>query len=176
MKSNIKDAALRLYSVSQFPTIWKDEEGRTIHGYQNRTDLHYTDGWRDYLAPVYDPATHRIGELVYDKEKDVVTREVIKLTAEELEQNRKAQIPYSITPTQGRVLLAQMPGSVEGDSLLHDVLARLPDSKTEPIAIYWEYAMSWDRDSQFVAQMAAALGMTETDVDEFFIAASQISD
>lgn len=172
MKSNITETPLKTYP--SIPKYWKSRLN-TVNYDTLPPAEHYKDGWRDYLAPVYDPATHRIGELIYDKEKEVVTREVVKLTAEELEQIRKAQIPASITPTQGRVLLAQMPGSKEGESLLHDVLALIPEDKTDPVFIYFEYAISWDRESQFVGQLAAALGLTDDAVDALFVAASQIS-
>lgn len=148
----------------------------TVNYHKLAAEEHYKDGWRDVVVPDFDPDTQHLGPLVYDKEKDIVTFEVVDKTAEELEQIRKSKIPYSITPTQGRVLLSQMPGSVEGESLLHDVLRLLPDSKTEPIQIYWEYALTWDLDSQFVTQMAAALRMSDEDVDNFFIQAAQILD
>lgn len=148
----------------------------TVNYHKLPDEEHYKDGWRDVLIPEFESETQHLGALVYDEGKDVVTYEVVDKTAEELEQIRKSKIPYSINPTQGRILLSQMPGSVEGESLLHDVLRLLPDSKTEPIQIYWEYALTWDRDSQFVAQMGAALRMSEEDVDNFFIQAAQILD
>jgi hypothetical protein len=162
MKSNIHSLTLR-----SIPSTWTDSEGRTIHGYQNRTDLHYADGWRDYVAPVYDSATHKLSELIYDEEKDVVTRKVVKKTAEELEAERQAMIPFTITPTQGRIRLKQM-------NLLEQVVLLVKNSADEELQIYWEYALSWDRDNTFVRQMAFELGMTEDDLDNFYLTESLI--
>lgn len=173
MKSNILENQLRLYGP--IPKWWSARP-KTMAYHTLPSEEHYKDGWREYETPKHDSVTHKLGELVYDKEMDLVTNEVIKLTNEELEYRRKAQVPYSVTPTQGRILLSQIPGSIEGESLLNDVLRLMPESKTEPIHIYWEYALTWDRDSQFVSQMGGALGMTEADIDEFFMQASLIND
>lgn len=84
MKSNINESPLKTYSTSKFPTIWTDSEGRTIHGYQNRVDLHHADGWRDYVAPTYNAATHKLGDLYYDTQSDTVSHAVVPLSEQEL--------------------------------------------------------------------------------------------
>ena len=164
MKSNIHHTPLRLSSI---PTIGTDSEGRTIHGYQNRIDLHYVDGWREYVEPNYDSFTQRLGELIYDEAQDIVTRVLINKTPEELEAERRAMIPFTITPTQGRIRLKQM-------NLLEQVVLLVENSADEELQIYWEYALSWDRDNTFVRQMALELGMSEDDLDNFYLTASQL--
>ena len=164
MKSNIHHTPLRLTSI---PSISTDSEGRTIHGYQNRTDLHYVDGWRDYVEPGFDGLTQRLGDLVYDEAKDIVTRVVIDKTAEELEAERRAMVPFSITPTQGRIALKLM-------GLLDNVNTMIENSEDAALKIYWEYSLSWDRQNSYISSMANLLGMTEQDLDNFFIEASQI--
>ena len=59
-------------------------------GYQNRTDLHYADGWRDEIIPEYDPLTQELSEKYYDVENDVVTYTVIDkvIDLDELLQRR----------------------------------------------------------------------------------------
>lgn len=84
MKSNINETPLRTYTDTQFPTVWTDENGIKIHGYQNRTDLHYGHGFREYVAPVIDSSTHKVGALYFDTPNDVVKSHVIALTEEEL--------------------------------------------------------------------------------------------
>jgi len=90
MKSNINNSPLRTYTDSQFPTVWTDEKGITIHGYQNRTDLHYGHGWREYVAPVIDPVTYKQGGLYFDQPNDVVTNYVLEKTQEEKDQYQQA--------------------------------------------------------------------------------------
>ena len=76
-------------------------------------------------------------------------------------------IPFSITPAQGRLMLLQM-------GLLSTVKASIEYSSNEALIIFWEYALSWDRDNIHIAAMAAMLEMTEDQTDDFFIQASKI--
>lgn len=164
MKSNIHHTPIRLSSI---PSISTDSEGRTIHGYQNRPDLHYTDGWRDYVAPTYDPTTHKTGGLIYDEQNDVVTSQVIAKTSEELEADRLAQITSEIKPSQGKIQLHRM-GYLEA---VDQMIQNSPDVE---LRLFWEYALTWELNNSYVQSMAASLGMNTEDVQEFFMQASQI--
>lgn len=53
-----------------------------VGGYQNRTDLHLTDGWKEVVNPTYDAANQKLGGLIEDG--DTFTYEVIDLTPEEI--------------------------------------------------------------------------------------------
>jgi hypothetical protein len=76
-------------------------------------------------------------------------------------------IPFSITPAQGRMMLLQM-------GLLAAVKEAVENSTNEALIIFWEYALSWDRDNIHIAAMAVMLGMTEEQTDQFFIQAKKI--
>jgi hypothetical protein len=78
-----------------------------------------------------------------------------------------SQIPFSITPAQGRMMLLQM-------GLLSTVKASIEYSNNESLLIFWEYALSWDRDNIHIAAMAGMLEMTEDQTDDFFIQAKKI--
>jgi|GEM_PF-1496113 len=78
-----------------------------------------------------------------------------------------SHIPFSITPTQGRMMLLQM-------GLLSTVKASIEYSSNETLIIFWEYALSWDRDNIHIAAMAAMLEMSEDQTDDFFIDAKKI--
>jgi hypothetical protein len=78
-----------------------------------------------------------------------------------------SQIPFSITPAQGRMMLLQM-------GLLSTVKASIEYSNNESLTIFWEYALSWDRDNIHIAAMAGMLEMTEDETDNFFIDAKKI--
>lgn len=75
-------------------------------------------------------------------------------------------IPASITPRQCRLLLLQQ-------GLLADVEAMIAQS-TEDVRITWEYALEFRRDDPLLNQLAANLGLTEAQIDEFFLAASAL--
>jgi hypothetical protein len=76
-------------------------------------------------------------------------------------------IPFSITPTQGRMMLLQM-------GLLAAVKEAVENSTDDALAIFWEYSLSWDRGNVHIAVMAGMLGMTEDQTDTFFIEAKKI--
>jgi hypothetical protein len=76
-------------------------------------------------------------------------------------------IPFSITPTQGRMMLLQM-------GLLAAVKEAVENSTDDALAVFWEYSLSWDRDNIHIAVMAGMLGMTEDQTDTFFIEAKKI--
>ena len=76
-------------------------------------------------------------------------------------------VPFSITPAQGRMMLLQM-------GLLAAVKEAVEYSGDEALTIFWEYALSWERDNIHIAAMAGMLEMTEDQTDEFFIDAAKI--
>ena len=78
-----------------------------------------------------------------------------------------SSIPFSITPAQGRMMLLQL-------GLLTRVKEAVKNSTNEALIIFWEYALSWDRDNVHIAAMAGMLGMSEDQTDDFFIDAKKI--
>jgi hypothetical protein len=78
-----------------------------------------------------------------------------------------SDVPFSITPAQGRMMLLQL-------GLLTTVKEAVENSTNEALIIFWEYALSWDRDNIHIAAMAGMLGMTEEQTDDFFIEAKKI--
>ncbi len=50
------------------------------------------DGWRQVVQPEFNPDTQRLGALVYDKTNDVVTREVISKTQEEIDIDNQVRL------------------------------------------------------------------------------------
>ena len=80
-------------SEGSIPSKFTRENGESFWGgYQNRTDLHYEDGWRDEIMPEVDQF-HQLGERYYDDENDVVTYTVIEKVIDlaELLQRRLAR-------------------------------------------------------------------------------------
>lgn len=76
-------------------------------------------------------------------------------------------VPQSVTRFQGKAaLLAQ--------GLLDDVEAAVAASNDAYLQLAWADAISFERQSQMVASVASALGLTQAQVDDLFIAASQV--
>lgn len=75
-------------------------------------------------------------------------------------------VPASITPRQCRLILEQQKllPTVEG------IIAGMD----EPTRITWEYALEFRRDDPLLNQLAVNLKLTPEQIDQFFIAASQL--
>ncbi|MEL7966394.1 hypothetical protein AAG587_08455 [Vreelandella neptunia] len=96
--------------------------------------------------------------------------EVRKFTPEEIEQQRLASIPGSISPRQARLallhanLLSQVDPAIES----------LESPAKEQAQIEWEYATSIERESEWINQLGSALGLDSAGIDELFVAAAGI--
>ena len=59
---------------SGIPTNFTRENGEGFWGgYENRTDLHFEDGWRNEVVPEFDPVTEQLGSAFYSEDLDAVT-------------------------------------------------------------------------------------------------------
>jgi len=79
-------------------------------------------------------------------------------------------IPSVVTMRQARLALlgAGLLGSVA------DAIAALPSPQKEAATIEWEYSQEVHRNRAFVTTLAAALGLTDEQMDELFLAASKL--
>ena len=78
-----------------------------------------------------------------------------------------SEIPLSITPAQGRMMLLKM-------GLLSQVKLNIKNSTDEALSIFWEYSTQWDRDNIHIQTMAGLLGMNDEQTDTFFTEAAKI--
>lgn len=76
-------------------------------------------------------------------------------------------VPEEVSPYQARVALLQA-------GLLSQVDTIVNASGNDALKIAWEYANAFYRHSAFISSLAPALGLTEEQVDQLFIAASQV--
>jgi hypothetical protein len=77
------------------------------------------------------------------------------------------EVPLSITPAQGRMMLLQM-------GLLASVKKAVENSTDEALSIFWEYSTQWDRDNMHIQTMAGVLDVSQDQTDTFFIEANKI--
>lgn len=116
--------------------------------------------------PEYDRATHRIGNVTYAVGDNEVVKsyEVIALTPEEI---RERDVPKQITPRQIRQQL-----TVIG---LRQTVEDLISSSTDyNLKDWWEYSQDFQRSHPILQEVGIKLGMSESDMDTFFIEASKI--
>lgn len=66
---------------SGIPSTFERENGQAFWGgYENMTDIHYEDGWRDEFIPEYNLILEQLGQPYYDPATDLVTYEVLERT------------------------------------------------------------------------------------------------
>ena len=79
-------------------------------------------------------------------------------------------VPQSVTMRQARLALhaAGLLTSVDA------AIAAMDEPDKTAASITWEFAQTVDRGFGMVPQLAAALGMSDTQIDDLFIAAAQL--
>ena len=87
-----------------------------------------------------------------------------KITIEAAQE--AALVPQSVTPRQVRLLLLQQ-------GLLANVEAIIAQ-QGEATKITWQYASTFNRDDPLLNQLAVTLGLSEQQVDQFFVAAAAL--
>ena len=108
-----------------------------------------------------------VSELDLDNKTILVSLSVLDKTAEELEEDRKASIPSVITKHQAMVALRKAGKKQQ----IRDFLKA---DGNEDANDAFDYKTHFNRGSEFISALAPALGMTDLDVDNLFLAASLI--
>ena len=105
----------------------------------------------------------------------IIDEDMIDLTEEEKLELPKRDIPkISLRQCRELLILTNRFDDVE------NILASLPESTDEEKATkriltnYWEYSTEFERGHKSLGLITGALGMTEDEVDDFFIAASNL--
>jgi len=145
---------------TSFPASGPDEDFLTQNGYAKVS-----------VFREHDRATHKLvpSEPVYEA-PFVYTVSVVAKTAEDLEAERRAGIPQSITPRQARLALL-------AEDLLDAVesaFAKLPEQQRKAAQIEWQHASAIERNSPLVSQFGPLLGLTEAQIDELFVSGAQL--
>ena len=111
------------------------------------------------------------GDWVYGR-FSIIDEDMIDLTEEEKFELPKRDIPkISLRQCRELLILTNRFDDVE------NILASLPESTDEEKATkriltnYWEYSTEFERDHKYMSLITSALGMTEDEVDDFFITA-----
>lgn len=90
--------------------------------------------------------------------------------AADTEAKRIASVPQSVTMRQARLAL-HAAGLLAG---VDAAIASMQEPAKTAAAIEWEYASEVERNAGLVPAMAAALGMSEADIDDLFITAATL--
>lgn len=122
------------------------------------------------------PTERPTGDVVTEGKPELVegvwrqTWEVRSYTADEIEQQRLASIPQSISPRQARLALLQAGLLSQVDTAINS----LESPAKETAQIEWEYATSIERSSEWINQLGGALGLDANGIDDLFKTASTL--
>lgn len=166
MKANIENIQ-KIYS--EIPRTW-EFEGVTYQGYRHFEHLHFEHGWRDVAVPKFNSETHKLSN-EYILINDIVTKEVIDLTPEEIAEANRAKVPESISQMKLRKQLILSGISIASIDAL---IQYLPKPNRDLIYIMWEYAVVFDRSNPELIGLAQMLGLTSEQLDEIFINGNQL--
>jgi hypothetical protein len=91
---------------------------------------------------------------------------------EQIAEMEKEPVPQQITRAQGKVVLLQMGVWPQVVGFVNSIEDPMQKAIAE-VAVY--ETLHWQRDSQFLNTAAAALGITDEQMDELFIQANKIT-
>jgi hypothetical protein len=95
----------------------------------------------------------------------------LKTAEDKLADAHRARVPHSITRAQaiGALILAGLDEAVE------PAIQAIPDPVQRKLALNdWHNRLHFERDNSTLAAMAAALGLSDAQLDELFIKAAQL--
>lgn len=79
-------------------------------------------------------------------------------------------VPQRVSMRQARLALL----AINKLSAVTAIISALPANQKQAAEITWEYSQEVQRYNGLVSQLAPAMGMTELDIDNLFIAASKL--
>ena len=171
MKANILNIQK---TYSEIPGTW-EFEGVTYQGYEHFTDLHFAHGWRDVVIPTITETQKLSNDFILVD--DIVTKEVVELTAEELQAIEYAKIPSSVSNIQIRKALIKfgiMPSSIT--AMLYALPKKTQEEKIkkELLITMWEYEDKMFRNSPDIISIGANLGIDSEKLNKLFTLANTL--
>ena len=123
-------------------------------------------------VPEYNPDTHKLTGPTLSFDGTTITRAytAVELTQEELTAKKKARVPAKVSMRKARLAMLQA-GILDQVQTAIDAMEGT-DGKVAQIE--WEYADGLSRNHATVEALALALGLTEDQIDDLFIAAGEI--
>ena len=166
MKANISNIQK---TYSEIPRTW-EFEGVTYQGYEHFTDLHFAHGWRDVVIPTITEAQKLSNDFILVG--DIVTKEVVELTADELQAIEDAKIPIQVKNMKFRLALIKsgiMPSSID------TAINQMPEgAMKENIFTLWNFADYLERIDASLNYMAGQFNISQEQLDNLFILANTL--
>jgi len=144
------------------PRSWENTSGLRMASAESLREK----GWLPVIEsrPEYDPATHYLSGPTGVSVGDNVALDAESVTATWTAVETPVSVPEQVTPLQARRALRA--------AGLFDAVAGWVAQQDADTQDAWEYATVIERDNALLAGAAAALGMTEEQIDQLFILAA----
>jgi hypothetical protein len=160
MKANIVDLSKHYSSI---PQTWG-----AIFNYHLDIESHFSDGWREVVTPDFNPDTQKLSDN-WELVDDIVTKQVIDLTDEEIEAIENAKIPTKLKNFQireGLIEMGIMPSEIDAE------IEKLPSPHKDIVSQMWNFRDEISRNNPDVIQIASTLNI---DLKQLFTIGSQIN-
>ncbi len=151
--------------LSQPPATW--------NGSMNYRDASperlYADGWREVVTPEYNTDTQKLSD-EWELINDIVTKQVIDLTPEQIAEIEDAKIPIRAKKWQVREALIQLYGG-NIIATIDTAIKQMPDPPKTLILQMWEHREELSRTNENVIMLGQALNI---DINEVWKLANTI--
>lgn len=159
MKTNINNIN---NTMKDIPNSFVNE-GISYFNYDKLTELHHTHWWRDVVIwELWN--NQKYGDCII--EWDIVTRQIIDLTEDEIEEIRTQSIPQELSRQKLKLALAHS-GVVLSN--IDVMISQLPEPNKTFISILWNDSANFERQNDTLIQFAQQLWMDEQQLDQIFL-------
>jgi len=135
------------------------------------TDLGFDPVFQTPSPSVPDDLYTQVTGVEQDSKGNWVDKwEIFPKSMEQIEAERKAKVPHSVTMRQARLALHSKGKLAEVETKI-DTLAEPMKSQAK---ITWEYSQVVEREQPFVKLLSGMLGLTEPQTDELFTEAAKL--
>ena len=181
MKANILNIQK---TYSEIPGTW-EFEGVTYQGYEHFTDLHFAHGWRDVVIPTI--TTYQRLSDTYILVNDIVTKEVIDFTEEEIEAYNRSLIPSEISRMKFEIQLYitttvrdENNNIVQLGKTFQDIIDYINSLQMSSfyknlLKMRLLSCVTLERDNDDLNALAPGMGISQAQLDEIFINGNSLS-
>lgn len=163
MKANTQDIQ-KIYN--EIPSRYV-VNGNTIDGYDKLTENHFADGWRDVIIPDTNDLQRLGNEFILVE--DIVTKEVIDFTTEEIEAYNLSLIPTQVSRMKFIIQVYITTGIKYEDIVLFIENLAFDEAQKYVILTRLRSATHFERNSSDLLTIASMMGITSEQLDNIFI-------
>ena len=174
MKAKNINGNIQVYSQQQFERQFNNyilsDGSNAILFYLSDKEVLENEGFFDVITPEIQEG-EKLGGIYFDEVNQVFTYPIIQKTVEEIEAEYQATIPQTVSQRQLRTQLL-----LNGFNLadIQTAINALQDPQKSIAQVAWDYAVVFDRKDPLLVAIATSLNLSESDLKQIYINASQL--